>query len=187
MAVCLLDGPGQGESRLFRRVYLTEDYAEAFSAVVSHLRTDETLADVGLFGNSLGGTLAAGVAIRDARIDAVCVNGGSLRPVEVLERFPRFLERFGAMGGFTVPDRARALLEALSLESEVGALRCPLLVVHGGADAIFRLENARRLHEHAGSSDRRIVVWDDGGHCLYNHAFERNCLVADWFSERLCK
>jgi pimeloyl-ACP methyl ester carboxylesterase len=184
MAVCLLDGPGQGESRLFYRVFLTEDYPHAFSAVISHLRADDSLASVGIFGNSLGGTLAAGVAIRDARIGALCVNGGSARPVEVLERFPRFLERLAAMGGVADPERARALLESLAL-SELEALRCPLLVVHGGADTIFRAENARSIHDRAGSSDRRFVFWDDGDHCLYNHAFERNCLVADWFSRRL--
>lgn len=30
-----------------------------------------------------------------------------------------------------------------------------------------------------------LQVWDDGEHTIYNHADERNDLVADWFADRL--
>ncbi len=80
---------------------------------------------------------------------------------------------------------ARRLLEALDLEADLGSLHCPLLVLHGGADRIFLLENARRIYDLAGTRDREILIWEDGAHCLYNHAHERNCLASDWFSEKL--
>ncbi len=105
--------------------------------------------------------------------------------MEVLDRFPRFLIRIGDMAGTGDPDLARQLLGALDLEADLGRLRCSLLVLHGGADRIFLLENARRIYDLAGTRDRVILVWDDGMHCLYNHAHERNCLTADWFSEKL--
>ncbi|WP_430333956.1 hypothetical protein [Rhodococcus sp. ACT016] len=33
--------------------------------------------------------------------------------------------------------------------------------------------------------DATLRVWEDGEHTIYNHAEERNDLVADWFADRL--
>ncbi len=186
IAACLLDGPGQGETRLFRNVFLTSDYHIAISSVITALLSDSSLAGrVGVFGNSLGGTLAAGVACRDQRISAVCVNGGSAQPIEVLERYPRFLQRFAAMTASKDPQQARQLLADLALGPCLRDLRCPLLVLHGGADQVFLLDNARRIFDSAGSVEREMLIWDDGEHCLYNHSLEKHCRVADWFTKHL--
>ncbi len=64
-------------------------------------------------------------------------------------------------------------------------MRCPLLVLHGAPDQVFLLENAQRLYAATASTDRQMIVWDDGEHCIYNHAHEKNTLVADWFAARL--
>ena len=73
----------------------------------------------------------------------------------------------------------------MDLSEGARAIRCPLLVLHGGADPLFPLDSARALYDRAASPDRQMVVWDDGDHCVYNHAFERNALAAEWFSRRL--
>jgi alpha-beta hydrolase superfamily lysophospholipase len=185
MSILLLDGPGQGESRLIHRVYIDESYAKQFSLAVDMLLRLEQVSHVALFGNSLGGTLAAGTAAQDPRIAAVCVNGGSAQPIEVLDRFPRFIERIAAMVGTTNTIRAREVLAAFDLGPTLANIKCPLLITHGGADAIFSVANARRIYDEAGAADRHFAVWEDGDHCVYNHAVERNCLIADWFSDRL--
>ena len=185
LAVCLLDGPGQGESRMFRGVYLQDGFEAQFDAVAATLK--RSFAAVGLWGNSLGGSLAVAAAAGSANVDAVCANGGSARPAEIVERFPRFLDRIAAMGGHADRDRAAGLLRSLDLTARLPRVTCPLLVLHGGEDALFSTENAVPLHDLAGSGDREMLIWDDGEHCLYSYAAERNLLVAEWFARRLAK
>jgi dipeptidyl aminopeptidase/acylaminoacyl peptidase len=186
VAVLLLDGPGQGETRLFHGLMLTADYTHAYAAVVDALLADASLGDkVGIWGNSMGGHLAAGVAAADPRIAACCATGGTIRPLEILDRFPRFVERFAAMIGTAEDAVALALMRGLDLSEDARRIRCPLLVLHGAPDQVFLLENARRVYELAASADKALMVWDDGDHCLYNHAHEKHGLVADWFRERL--
>jgi alpha-beta hydrolase superfamily lysophospholipase len=187
VAILLVDGPGQGESRLFHGLYLTADYHLAYSAIIDFLIAEKRLGGaVGIYGNSLGGHFAAKVASADHRISACCVNGGTVRPIEILDRYPRFIERFAAMLGSVDHAEARALMARLDLSEEVKQMSCPLLVLHGVPDTVFTFANARSLYEAAGSADKTLLAWDDGDHCLYNHANEKNWMVADWFSGRLC-
>jgi pimeloyl-ACP methyl ester carboxylesterase len=108
-----------------------------------------------------------------------------MRPLEILDRFPRFLERFAAMIGTADDEAVRAVMRELDLAAAAPRIRCPLLVLHGAPDQIFLLENARPIYDLAAAADKTLMVWDDGDHCLYNHAHEKHCLVADWFRERL--
>lgn len=185
LSVLLLDGPGQGETRLFGRVYLDTDYAAACSAALEHLQNKFGKRPIGVWGNSFGGHLAAMAAARDARFAACCVNGGSIRPLETLDRFPRFIHKLAAMVGANEAERVLAVMRHYDLTSGADAIRCPLLVLHGGADLVFLPENARLIYSGASSQDKTMLFWDDGDHCLYNHAHEKHCLVADWFHDRL--
>ena len=104
MATFLLDGPGQGESRLFGGLVLDHEFTTAFSAVVDHLAADPRLSDqVGIWGNSMGGYLAAAVATADNRFTACCVNGGTVRPAEILDRFQRFTAKVQPCSASTTP------------------------------------------------------------------------------------
>lgn len=186
VAAFLVDGPGQGESRLRHGLFLDVDFPAAFSLIAEHLRADDRLSGrVGIWGNSLGGTLAAWVAARNRSIAAVCVNGGSIRPAELPERFPRFWTKVEALVGSSEPARARAVVDALDLGDAVGAITCPLLQLHGTADAVFLLDNARVIHDRAASPDKTLLIWRDGDHCIYNHSEAKNLYVADWFASRL--
>lgn len=191
VASLLLDGPGQGETRILDRVLFPlagtpATIDEAFSAAVTFLLSDARVSDrVGIWGNSLGGSLAALTASRDPRLSACCVNGGSAFPVNMLSRFPRLAERLAAMTGIEGPDAAQQMLDDLALPPEANAIACPLLVLHGGADPLFSVEEASAIAEGAPVADKQILLWDDGDHCLYNHSFEKHVLAADWFAERL--
>ncbi len=191
MAALLLDGPGQGETRILGGMHLHPGVEAAFSAAVGHLLAHPLVGNrVGIWGNSLGGSFAARTAASDARVAACCVTGGSSDPVEVLDRFPRFVERIQAMLGHGDAAQARTALEDLALHTLAradgqGRIGCPLLVLHGAPDPIFAVENAERILAFADNADARMVVWDDGDHCIYNHTHEKHCTVADWFAERL--
>ena len=134
----------------------------------------------------MGGYLAAALAAADSRIAACCVNGGTDRPAEVLDRYPRFIATVEALYGTDDAVEARERLERQRLGvAELQTLRCPLLVLHGEPDRVFLLESARRLFDSAGSTEKRLVVWPDGDHCIYNHSHEKHLMVGDWLSDQL--
>jgi alpha-beta hydrolase superfamily lysophospholipase len=187
VASLLVDGPGQGETRLFGGVHLDARVADAFRAVVDFLLADSRVGDrVGIWGNSMGGFLAALTASRDHRIAACCVNGGTVRPAEILDRYPRFVGKVQALLGIGDPAAAGDAINRFILSPEdLKGLRCPLHVVHGTPDRVFLIENARKIYDDAGSQDKVFSEFPDGDHCIYNRAHERNCLIADWFAKRL--
>ena len=187
VSALLVDAPGQGETRLFEGLYLDEHVTDAIRAVV-----DIALADrhcngrVGLWGNSAGGWLAALAAADDPRIAAVCMNGGTDRPTEILERFPRFVREMQQMTGHDDPARAREVIDRLTLSPHrLRELRCPLHVVHGTPDQVFHVEGARRVYDGASSTDKTLTEYADGDHCVSNRSNEKHMLIADWFADRL--
>ena len=187
IAVLLIDAPGQGESRLFHGLHMNGAVHEAFSTVVDHVLADERLAPVvGIWGNSMGGYLAALTAASDERVAACCVTGGTIRPAEILDRYPRFIEKVVLLLGIEDPAKARSELGLFLLTPELlDQLRCPLLVLHGTPDQVFLIDNARRLFDGAASTDKAFLEWPDGDHCIYNHSHEKHAAVADWFVDKL--
>jgi pimeloyl-ACP methyl ester carboxylesterase len=172
---------------LFEGLYLDEHVTEAISAFADVALGDRhSNGHVGLWGNSAGGWLAALTATEDPRIAAVCMNGGTDRPTEILDRFPRFVGELQQMTGRDDPAEARAIFDGLALDHErLRSLGCPLHVVHGTPDRVFRVEGARRVYDGAASIDKTLTEFADGDHCLSNRSHEKHTLIADWFADRL--
>lgn len=187
VAAFLLDGPGQGESRLFHGLYLDAEFPAAFAAAADYLRDSCAVdPDIGIWGNSLGGFLAARTAIGfPDRFAALCVNGGTVRPLELPERFPRFFEKVQAMVGTADRETARSIMRGFDISAEAAHIRMPLLQLHSVPDQVFLLENARLIHDRAASPGKTLAIWEDGDHCIYNHSDEKNAMVADWFAGQL--
>lgn len=186
ISVLLIDLPGQGETRLMHRLFMDEEVHRATSAVIDALgRFPMLSSQVGIWGNSMGGCVAAMAALNDPRIKACCVNGGTVAPIELVERYPRFSEKIEALTGKALTSEAAAVVRAFDIGGQLHRLTCPLLQLHSVPDQVFLLSNARRIHDEAASSDKTLVVWEDGDHCIYNHTNEKNLLVADWFEARL--
>ena len=61
----------------------------------------------------------------------------------------------------------------------------PLLVIQGGMDPLVPTEHAQMLMQMAPTQDKRMVLFSDGNHCIYNHLRDRDNLVADWMFEKL--
>ncbi len=189
VAVLLVDGPGQGETRLFGGLHLDRDFVDAFRAVIDHVLAEPRLGEaIGLWGNSMGGYLAAAVTSADSRVGACCVNGGTVRPAEFPERFPRMATKAQQLLGLEDPAAAVAELSRLHLQPrDLSRIACPLLVLHGTPDQVFLVENARALFDGAASEDKTWREWSDGDHCLYNHSTEKHTLIGDWFADRLSR
>ena len=187
ISTLLVDGPGQGEARLLRGVHLDCEVAAALGLFVEFaLAHPRCNGRVGIWGNSAGGWLGAHLAAADHRIAACCINGGTDRPTEILDRFPGFIANLQAFTGRQEPEGARTVLDALTLDEEIlERLRCPLHVVHGTPDTVFLVDGARRIHALAGSDDKALSEFPDGDHCIANRSHEKNVLFADWLSSRL--
>lgn len=183
LAAFLVEGPGQGETRLTSGLLLDVDVRAAYSAFVdSALARPELGGQVGLWGNSLGGLYAATTAAADPRVAAVCVNGAPAQP-RVLP-FRTFREQAFAMLGSDDPDRVQRNFDRIALRPD-DRIGCPLLVLHGGLDPIVDLADQQPFLDAATGPDATLRVWEDGEHTIYNHSTERTADVADWFADRL--
>lgn len=87
--------------------------------------------------------------------------------------------------------RARLLREFFAaiarLENEAGSLTLPLLLVHGGKDAMVLPESSRLIHAKAGSSDKTLSIYPELYHEVFNEPEREEVLaeVLDWLNTRL--
>lgn len=184
LACLLAEGPGQGEPRLTDHLYIDEHVADGFARFLDIAAGHPRLGGaIGVQGNSFGGLFAAHLAARDERVRACVVNGAPSAP-----RLPPFrTERaqFIAALGTDREERLSAVLDALRFDPARHPIACPVLVLHGDADQLVDDPAIQRPFADAAGSAGELRVWPGGEHTLYNHAAERDAVVADWFAERL--
>lgn len=181
---CLLvDGPGQGDSRLEGGILADADVTSGFSRFVDWIQECTPGRRIGLWGNSYGGLLAALTATHDRRIQACCINGGPL--LTELPPFRTAQEQFAAMFGESDPAALTTVLSALAFDGERAPLVCPTLVLEGGADPLVPLGAQRGFLVGNRHPLSRVETWPDGEHTIYNHPTERNARASAWFAEAL--
>ncbi len=181
---CLLvDGPGQGDSRLEGGIFADTDVTSGFSRFVDRIQECTPGRPVGIWGNSFGGLFAALAATRDRRVGACCINGGPM--LTELPPFRTAQEQFAAMFGESDPAALATILSALAFDSRRAPLSCPTLVLEGGADPLVPLGAQRGFLEGNHHPLSRVETWPDGEHTIYNHPTERNALAAAWFATAL--
>ena len=181
----VVDGPGQGESRLAHRHYLTRSWVRSYQGVFDYLATRTGGAPMAVVGNSLGGAMALRLASQDPRIIACCDNGGP----RAIGRPPANVSYPGkilAFCGEVTQDEAAEIIPTLSPMAPDASVSCPLLIVHGAMDHLVSTDDARSLFDWAKSTDKQMVIYSDGDHCVYNHANDKHNLISDWVLDRIC-
>lgn len=182
LATLLAEGPGQGETRLEQHIYVDVDVSSAYQHFVNWIATDPCLGPIGIWGNSIGGLWAGKTAALDKRINACCINGAFAFPK--LLPFRTFMEQAGAMLGTQDENQIEENFKRMSFVDQ-DKISCSLLVLHGEADPLIKLEDQQPFLDAAVIDDVTLKTWVDGDHTIYNHASERNAFVADWFVDRL--
>lgn len=180
----MLDGPGQGETRLRHHHYLTPGWRRAYEQAIDLLEARAPGRPIGIVGNSMGGSFAMAVAAGDRRIRA-CVNNGGVPAPWTLPTSGTFFAKMLAFCGTGDTEQG---LEAWRTVTPLVAGANPsyhLLVVHGGEDPLVSGEWARQLLGDAPAGDRAMVVFSDGNHCVYNHKSDRDALITDWVRQQL--
>ncbi|MEV5411994.1 alpha/beta fold hydrolase [Thermopolyspora sp. NPDC052614] len=181
----MLDAPGQGETRLVHGHYLSRSWAEAYRRAVDFLAERSPGLPIGIVGNSMGGGFAMAVAARDTRIRACVDNGGIPAPWLVPPSVGTFFTKMTAVCGTEDADLAHDAWKTVTPLDGGPNAGYPLLVVHGGRDPLVSSDTARAMLEGAPTDDKRMVVFSDGDHCVYNHRADRDVLIADWMRARL--
>jgi alpha-beta hydrolase superfamily lysophospholipase len=182
LVAVLAEGPGQGLTRLRSGLRYSSGNAALFDSFVDHAVASGG-GPVGLWGNSFGGLLAAGRALHDGRVRALCVNGAPHAP-EVPE-FRTVRESMAAFFGTTSGPALADALASVAVSAERDRFDGDVLVVEGGEDPLVPLGAQHEFLRLTGESRRTLLSWPDGEHTIYNHAAERNERVADWFAARL--
>jgi alpha-beta hydrolase superfamily lysophospholipase len=183
LSCMLVDGPGQGESRLESGLFLDADVAAGFSCFVDLASEASVGAPIGIWGNSFGGLFAALTAVADTRISACCVNGAPLQCE--IPPFRTAAEQMAAMFGKPNLNDLDAVMQALSFDRARSPVAVPTLIVEGGADPLVPLGTQSAFREGNEHPLSRTMTWPDGEHTIYNHASERNAMVSQWFAESL--
>jgi len=187
VAVLILDGPGQGITRMVSRHYLGEEFVGVYEAAISYvLENQRNPMPIGIWGNSEGGTIAMHVAAKDSRISACCNNGGGPTLRKRLAQDPSAFRKMKAMCGTDDEDCWR-IVDSLELDPAQLSIPCPVLIVHGNKDVKVEDDDMLRLVDRIESPTKRFLMFEDGHHCIHNHQAQLHALVADWFAEELSR
>jgi alpha-beta hydrolase superfamily lysophospholipase len=117
-------------------------------------------------------------------LSAAAPNLGLMRLAsERVSRDPAVVRRYDEdplvfRGKVPVRTAAELLLSADRVTPRLGTVQLPLLVMHGGADAIATPAGARMIYEKAGSVDKTLNVYDGLYHEILNEP-EKEMVIAD--------
>lgn len=184
LAVALVELPGQGTPRLAHGTVLGPALYGIAACLIEALREAWfSTGQVGIWGQSMGGLLAAQIASRVPGVGACCVTSGPAgSPWAAGRPSARQRQLWADMLGCTQDDApGRAAQFGFAPGQRIGG---PVLVVHGGRDPLVSDTEAAAFAA-AGTGPRRLVTWPDEGHCVYGRAAERDTLVAAWFRDVL--
>ncbi len=200
MACLLVDGPGNGESIRFRGLPLRYDYDVAGTAAVDFLETrgDADSERIAVLGISLGGYYAPRCAAFEKRFKA-CVAWGGIWDYQaawkrrIAQQFQTALsvpgEHINWVLGTENFGESLKKLENFKQKGMAGRITCPFLLTHGAADAQVSMEDAQRLFDEVGSSDKTFKAFsvEEGGHqhCQNDNLTIGFSCIADWLAEKM--
>jgi 2,6-dihydroxypseudooxynicotine hydrolase len=185
MGTLCIDGPGQGE--VWRRMKMREDFEKCISAVLDNLYRLEAVdaGRIGILGRSMGGHYACRSAASDRRIKAAISNGGSYDMSSWPQRSHEAKLAFMFFSGAKNLEEAEAKAKIITLDGLSDKIRCPLLLVHGGRDAVVPHTHAERIAREV-RGEKTLIIYPDAGHGLHSVSYMYRPVMADWMKEHLC-
>jgi dienelactone hydrolase len=194
-ACLLLDGPGQGASLRWDRIYARHDWEVPIGAVIDYMAgfPDLDLSRIGVCGASLGGYYAARAACYESRI-AAAVSLGAEWDVgaEIRAENPDSgaAEHYRFIFGTRDWEEIQKLSAPFTLSQAISEMKCPYLIVHGDHDFFGReqFDLAVDSVQQAGIDVTvRVVEPDETGadHCQHDNPTIGNEIIGDWFADVL--
>ncbi len=189
IATLIVDGPGQGTTLRYKKVFGRPDFEKPFSAMVDYLETrqDTDASRLGVFGSDMGGYFSVRSAVFDKRVKALgnitaCYDVYTDLYLNARENHKAALHAFL---GTSDQDEARRKLVDYTLNGIANRVTCPLFVMHAEETAVYPVEPAYRLYRDAkGPKELHIV---NAGHTVMDRRMESISQAMDWLSDQLFK
>lgn len=190
-ATLIFDGPGQGESMLYRDYnYTVDNYEQAVAAVIDFIHERSDVGNrVALVGISYGGYLAARSAcfVND-RIEAIISRGGCSRTNQLtVPRDHAYLRNFKVKFGEYNDEKAKKISSQMTIEPYLNQITVPLLVQHTEDDGILGTEGAHNIYNMASSQDKEYYTIPGSIHCGDDYDDSVASYAADWLADRMLK
>jgi len=180
-----VDGPGQGGTLRYHKLYAPPDSERVAKAVIDYLvtRPDVDASRIGLHGSSMGGYSGPRSATVEKRIKAVAVWSGAYNLVDdIFEYYPPIQDRLRWLMGAKDLKEAHAKIKDFTLIGHADKIECPLLVGYSIDDRVMDPRGALNLYNNAINSPDRSML-DGVGHG--QKRFDRRSSIADWFMKQL--
>ncbi len=184
MACLILDGPGQGESLRFRRLFAVPEYEGVYQAAIDYLKTVDRLdaSRIGIVGLSMGGYYVMRGAVN--KEVSAAVSWGALMSLtglnlSILGPTVRFIT--GAQSDEEMMDAAKRF----TLEEVAGKVRCPVLLVHGGQDHLVAREQLDAVRDALTSAPVDVHYYEDALHCCIDQYSVVRPRIFDWLKGKL--
>ena len=197
ISVLLCDQPGSGGALrlhdLKTRFDMEVPAAACFDAMAA--RSDIDSSRIAIGGISMGGYFAPRAASVEHRF-AACVAWGAFHDLigvaaNLAQTHAHSAPPFQVPWVFGIEqDKLREFAPSFNLDSVIGDMNCPLLVVHGESDRQVPVAQAQRTYDMATSSSRRdLLIFPKGGwgeeHCQVDDPNLAVDAIGDWLEEVL--
>jgi dipeptidyl aminopeptidase/acylaminoacyl peptidase len=203
IACLIVDGPGNGESIRFRKLYLrhdTEHYATpAFDWLAAQPEVDDKR--IGVMAISLGGYYAPRAAAFEQRF-ACCIAWGAQWKYHKIwaDRYERIaradtpalsVATQHIMWVLNAKSQEEVLkkLEVFDLDGTVQKITCPFLLLHGEGDEQVPMSEAQTCFDAVGSKQKtfKIFTREEGGyhHCQIDNQSICSAYMWDWLEQVL--
>ena len=196
---CLaLDTPGIGEALRYDKLYTRHDYEVPVSAAVDYLqsRPDVDPSRIAIIGSSLGGYYVARAAAFEPRLRAAVAWGAVYDYHAVWHRRMTVGGAVAAPGfqlmfitGTDSMDAAMDRIKDFAVEPFGHRIACPFLIVHGAEDQQVSPDDARKMFDAIGATDKTLMLCngEDAGaaHCQFDNHLPAMLTVADWLVAKM--
>lgn len=188
-SILMIDGPGQGYTLRFEKLYARYNYETAVAAAIEFLlKRKNKFVDpnkVAIIGRSMGGYYASRAAAKEKRIRAAVIFDAIFDITEdVYDFFPPVRRAVNWDVGATDDEEARRKLSKFNLSGVAEEIDCPLLIIHGSDDYVSSPKAAEKLLAAAGTKDKQLK-WYKAGHGVAAYRAEATAFVMDWLKTKL--
>lgn len=172
-------GYGQSEGIAWRRAALIADTEAALDALLK--RSDVDPQRIGMYGHSLGGSIALNVMARRPEIRVAVIESAftSWRDIAA-----------SVLGGASPNVACRWLASALigdanRADHAIAQIDRPILLIHGSEDSIVPVEHSRRLAKASGGRAQLIEIEGGDHNTLQDTHPEVRTMVSEFFAAHL--
>ena len=143
-----------------------------------------------IFGSSMGGTVALLFAAAEPSVAALVTLAAPAHPENFPKRVltPEQLKRWREQGHTIYNDQRLNIslledLERINITEAARRIRCPVLLLHGDADEVVPVAEARELHETL-TSPKRLSIFSNTDHRFSDPLVMRQAMTEalDWLT-----